>query len=121
MAIVKANAYGHGLIPAAKATIKGGASALGVALLQEGVALRSAGVTAPVVVLAPTMPEQADSIVAHNLSQTIGHPAAIPPLEAAATDPFPEVRNAPMNNMAGTFVEGLPEHLQAYPQPDSNV
>ena len=84
MAIVKANAYGHGLIPASRAAIQGGASALGVALLQEGVALRSAGITAPVVVLAPTMPEQADSIVAHNLSQTIGHPDAIPPLEAAA-------------------------------------
>ena len=84
MAIVKANAYGHGLIPAAKATIKGGASALGVALLQEGVALRSAGITTPVVVLAPTLPEQADSLVAHNLSQIIGHPTAIPALEAAA-------------------------------------
>ncbi|MCY3871738.1 MAG: alanine racemase, partial [Gemmatimonadetes bacterium] len=84
MAIVKANAYGHGLIPASRAAIKGGASALGVALLQEGVVLRNAGITAPVVVLAPTMPEQADSIVAHNLSQTIGHPDAIPPLEAAA-------------------------------------
>ena len=84
MAIVKANAYGHGLIPASRAAIKGGASALGVALLQEGVALRSAGITAPVVVLTPTTPEQADSIVAHNLSQTIGHPDAIPPLEAAA-------------------------------------
>ena len=84
MAIVKANAYGHGLIPASRAAIKGGASALGVALLQEGVALRSAGITAPVVVLAPTMPEQADSIVVHKLSQTIGHPDAIPSLEAAA-------------------------------------
>lgn len=84
MAIVKANAYGHGLVPAAKAAIKGGAAALGVALLQEGIALRNAGITAPVVVLIPTMPEQADSLVAHNLSQTIGHPAAIPPIEAAA-------------------------------------
>ena len=50
-----------------------------------------------------------------------GRPVVARWLEAAATDPFPEVRNAPMNNMAGTFVEGLPEHLQAYPQPDSNV
>ena len=84
MAIVKANAYGHGIIPASRAAIKGGAAALGVALLREGVVLRNAGITAPVVVLIPTMPEQADSLVAHNLSQTIGHPAAIPPLEAAA-------------------------------------
>ncbi len=50
-----------------------------------------------------------------------GRPAVARWLEAAATDPFPEVRNAPMNNMAGTFVEGLPVHLQAYLQPDSNV
>ena len=73
--------------PASRAAIQGGASALGVALLQEGIALRNAGITAPVVVLAPTIPEQADSIVAHNLSQTIGHPDAIPPIEAAAKRP----------------------------------
>lgn len=48
MAVVKADAYGHGLVPCARAALAGGADWLGVALLQEAVALRAAGITAPV-------------------------------------------------------------------------
>lgn len=48
MAVVKADAYGHGLIPVAKAALDGGATWLGVALLEEAIALRTAGVTAPI-------------------------------------------------------------------------
>ncbi|MGV1004163.1 MAG: alanine racemase [Candidatus Nanopelagicales bacterium] len=47
MAVVKADAYGHGLLPCARATLAGGASWLGVALLQEAVDLRAAGIAAP--------------------------------------------------------------------------
>lgn len=85
LAVVKANAYGHGLIPVAKAALKGGASALGVALLQEGLALRKAGIRAPVVVLAPALPEQAECLIAHNLSQTTGAPGVLCALATAAT------------------------------------
>lgn len=48
MAVVKADAYGHGLLPVAQAVMAGGASWLGVALLSEALALRAAGITAPV-------------------------------------------------------------------------
>jgi alanine racemase len=48
MAVVKADGYGHGLVPAARAVLAGGADALGVAVLAEALALRAAGVTAPV-------------------------------------------------------------------------
>jgi alanine racemase len=48
MAVVKADGYGHGLVPAARAVLAGGADALGVAVLEEGLALRAAGITAPV-------------------------------------------------------------------------
>jgi alanine racemase len=47
MAVVKADGYGHGLVPAARATLAGGADALGVAVLEEALALRAAGVAAP--------------------------------------------------------------------------
>lgn len=47
MAVVKADGYGHGLLPAARAVLAGGADALGVAVLEEALALRAAGVTAP--------------------------------------------------------------------------
>jgi alanine racemase len=47
MAVVKADAYGHGLVPVARAALAGGATWLGVALLEEAVALRAAGISAP--------------------------------------------------------------------------
>ncbi|MGY1621802.1 alanine racemase [Geodermatophilus sp. SYSU D00965] len=48
MAVVKADGYGHGMLPAARAALAGGADALGVAVLEEALALRAAGITAPV-------------------------------------------------------------------------
>jgi alanine racemase len=48
MAVVKADAYGHGLVPVARAALEAGASSLGVALLEEAITLREAGITAPI-------------------------------------------------------------------------
>jgi alanine racemase len=48
MAVVKADAYGHGLLPVAQAALDAGASMLGVALLEEAITLRKAGITAPI-------------------------------------------------------------------------
>jgi alanine racemase len=48
MAVVKADAYGHGLLPCARAALAGGAGWLGVAQLAEGLALRAAGISAPI-------------------------------------------------------------------------
>ena len=48
MAVVKADAYGHGLVPVARAALAGGANSLGVALLEEAITLREAGITAPI-------------------------------------------------------------------------
>lgn len=48
LAVVKADAYGHGIIPVAQAAISAGADYLGVALLEEAVTLREAGISAPI-------------------------------------------------------------------------
>ncbi len=48
MAVVKADGYGHGLVPSAQAALRGGATWLGVAQVSEAIALRDAGITAPV-------------------------------------------------------------------------
>ena len=48
MAVVKADGYGHGLLPSARAALAGGASWLGVAILDEAIALRAGGITAPI-------------------------------------------------------------------------
>ncbi|MGN7469742.1 alanine racemase [Brevibacillus sp. SAFN-007a] len=51
MAVVKANAYGHGSVGVARYALEYGASALAVAMLEEGIVLRQAGITAPILVL----------------------------------------------------------------------
>lgn len=64
MAVVKANGYGHGMLPVARAALAAGASWLGVAFLAEALALRAAGVTAPVLcwLLGPGEPLLADAV-----------------------------------------------------------
>jgi alanine racemase len=53
MAVVKSNAYGHGLVPAARAALAGGAARLGVARLDEALALRAEGITEPILAWLP--------------------------------------------------------------------
>lgn len=63
LAVVKADAYGHGLIPVAKRAIASGVSWLGVALLEEAIALRESGVTAPILAwLTPTTDDFAGAL-----------------------------------------------------------
>src|SRR5271154_7530974 len=61
MAVVKADGYGHGMAPAARAALAGGATWLGTADLTEALALRKAGITAPVLCLM-AIGEPADAI-----------------------------------------------------------
>src|SRR5690606_13768676 len=59
-AVVKADAYGHGAINAARAAIEGGARWLGVAVVDEGLALRAAGIDVPILLLSEPPPEAMD-------------------------------------------------------------
>jgi alanine racemase len=56
MAVVKANGYGHGDVPVARAALDAGATWLGVALVEEGIRLREAGIEAPILVLTESPP-----------------------------------------------------------------
>ena len=71
LAVVKANAYGHGLGPVAHAAIQGGVSCLGVAMAVEGADLRKTGITIPILVLGGTLPQQANIAVEYDLLQTV--------------------------------------------------
>ncbi len=75
MAIVKADAYGHGAVAVARATLEAGATHLGVAMVEEGVALRSAGVTAPILVLGWTPIAEARMVMEADLDQCIFDPS----------------------------------------------
>ena len=70
-AVVKADGYGHGATEVAAAALAAGASALCVALTQEGVALREAGIDAPVLVLSQQPPEQLGALVAAGLTPVV--------------------------------------------------
>jgi len=71
-ASVKANAYGHGLTHAAKIILESGADCLEVANIHEAIALRDAGITAPIMLLSYTPPENAIIIVNRNIIAAIG-------------------------------------------------
>jgi alanine racemase len=71
MPVVKANAYGHGLVPVAQHMLANGADALGVAILDEGIALRQAGISAPVLVFGGVLDYQVPAYLQHNLTLTV--------------------------------------------------
>lgn len=71
MPVLKANAYGHGLVPVAKRLLADGAESLGVAILEEGVALRQAGVNAPILVMGGILHDQIGAYLKHNLTLTV--------------------------------------------------
>jgi len=75
MAVVKADAYGHGAVSVAQTVLKTGASWLGVATIPEGIELRQAGITAPIVVLGATYtPDQICAIAQWQLQPTVCTP-----------------------------------------------
>lgn len=59
MAVVKANGYGHGAVEVARVALENGATMLGVALLEEAIELRDAGISAPILVMEAQFPDAA--------------------------------------------------------------
>ena len=70
-AVVKADAYGHGSVPVAKAALAGGAAGLAVALVEEGVVLREAGVHGPVLLLSEPPPDAYEAVVVAGVTPTL--------------------------------------------------
>ncbi len=92
LAVVKANAYGHGALPVAAALSAEGARMFGVATVEEGIELREGGIRAPVVVLGGVDEPQADEALSCELSAALYGAWQIPPLAKAASRagrPFP--------------------------------
>ncbi len=70
MAVVKADAYGHGAVEVAK-TIDGLADAYGVAILEEGIALRKAGIGKPILILGATVRQQYSAMIEYGISASV--------------------------------------------------
>lgn len=84
IAVVKANAYGHGAARVAGALELAGASMFACADLEEGVVLREAGVTRPILVFGALSVSDLEYVFAHSLTPTVSTPSAARALEAAA-------------------------------------
>ena len=68
MAVVKAEAYGHGAIAVAKTAISAGASYLGVAMPEEGILLRNAGLQTPILIFGPIQSDQVNPVIKYKLT-----------------------------------------------------
>jgi len=88
-AVVKANGYGHGAVTAARAALAGGAQGLCVALVQEGVELRAAGIDASILVLSEQPDETAATAIAHRLTSTVYSAQAVAAIAVAGGQQHP--------------------------------
>lgn len=86
MAVVKGDAYGHGLVPIAQELEKCRCDALGVVRLTEAVALKEAGIKIPVIILAPLMPSQSKWIVEHDIIPMVDNERVLDALEKDAAE-----------------------------------
>ena len=84
MPILKANAYGHGLVRVGQHMQEIGAKVLGVAYLEEGILLREAGVTTPILVLGGILGSQTPLFLQHDLTITVSSQQKLEQVEEAA-------------------------------------
>lgn len=69
--VVKANAYGHGIVQVSRTVLENGATRLAVGRVGEGIALREAGIDSPILIMGYTVPGEAPAIVDHGLMATV--------------------------------------------------
>ncbi len=84
MPVIKADAYGHGMLEVAKALSRLGTADFAIATPDEGITLREGGITANILVLGAAMPAAAEETVRHNLTQTVFTPEAVRCINEAA-------------------------------------
>lgn len=71
IAVVKANAYGHGAVEVSETLLENGVTMLGVGVIEEGIVLREAGIKAPILICGLTMNDQIEPLVMYNLTATV--------------------------------------------------
>lgn len=139
IAVVKANAYGHGLIPVAR-YLQDKADMLAVARLEEAVKLREAGIETPILNLFPVLPDEVEPVVDHRITQSVDDLKSALELSRCAVDRGREVKvhlkvdtgmmrtgvwypeavgmAAKLSEMNGIKVEGIFTHFSSADDPD---
>lgn len=92
MAIVKANAYGHGAVPVARAALEAGATWCGVARVNEALELRQAGLDCPVLILGYTPEARFEELIIQQVSMAVWDPRQVEAISAAASRIHHEAR-----------------------------
>ena len=120
LAVVKADAYGHGAVEVARVLQRLGADMLGVAIAEEGLELRAAGITLPILMLGGPWPGQEDVLVSNDLQVCVFEVEHIRRLEAAASD-LDRICHCHLKvdtgmGRLGVLPEDLPEILQLFRQ-----
>ncbi len=78
MAVVKADAYGHGVLETVNTLVESGCSRLAVSMLDEAIQLRQIGIKIPILVLSHTNPLRVDELIKHQITQTVyNHDVAV--------------------------------------------
>jgi len=81
---VKADAYGHGAVEISRELVRCGVNMLGVASVSEGIELREAKISTPVLVLGATLPEEVPAAIRHRITLTLSPPDILPVIAAEA-------------------------------------
>jgi len=89
IASVKANAYGHGLLPVARTALDAGATWLAVHRIQAAITLREAGIESPVLLLGHVLPSAVDLVLGHRITPTLVDWETARLLSARADHPVP--------------------------------
>lgn len=84
--VVKANAYGHGAVEISRKLVSLGVERLAVATVEEGIELREAGISVPILVLISLLPDSEAAYVRHNLQAVVASEAAVESLLATKLD-----------------------------------
>lgn len=111
--VVKADAYGHGDVPVASTALRSGAKWLAVALVEEGVRLREAGVDAPILVLSQPAPGDAADIVEWELEPTVYTVEFVESLAATGVRRDVHVKVDTGMHRVGVSPEGLDDVMTA--------
>jgi alanine racemase len=115
MAVVKADAYGHGALPCARVAIECGANYLGAGVIEEGIEFRQSGLDSPILILGSIFPDEAEDLVHHDLATIV---CTLPLAKALAKEAEKQNKTASVHikvdtgmNRLGVLPKNLPELL----------
>ncbi|MEM9088412.1 MAG: alanine racemase [Cyanobacteria bacterium P01_F01_bin.53] len=119
MSVVKADAYGHGAVTVSRVALNSGATWLGVATVPEGIELRQAGITAPILVMgAVNAPEEVCAIARWQLQPTIVNPKQALIFSETLAQYRPEIETVCSNSGGKRGADNSSRELQAFPRGD---